>query len=231
MVTYEEVLAELYSLSDKNFADFQRRIIADNKLEIIGVRTPDMRRLAKKYKGEYAAFASFEERFYEVVFIKLTLASQLPLKEFLSVSDSCVNSLTDWALCDCFAPACIQKNREEYIDFIKRYLCCENGYNGGEYVRRFALTTLLHFYVEEKYLPLISESIQNCNPNKYYVMMAAAWLLAEVLIKHYEVGLQILQSTMCDVKVRNKAISKACDSFRVTKEQKDFLKSLRVKNG
>lgn len=229
MVTYEEVIEELKSLADDKFADFQRRIIQDKKLEIIGVRTPDMRRLAKKYKGEYAAFSTFEERYYEIVFIKLSVAAMLPYEEFASVCDSCAKSITDWALCDCFAPSCIKSHKEDFVPFIKKYLSCVDGYNGGEYVRRFALTTLLHFYVEEKFLDLIFYCIQICKPDKYYVMMAAAWLLAEVLIKHYNRGLDFLQSTMCDINIRNKAISKACDSFRVTAEQKKHLKSLRVK--
>ncbi|MCD8372014.1 MAG: hypothetical protein LUD27_01790 [Clostridia bacterium] len=58
-------------------------------------------------------------------------------------------------------------------------------------------------------------------------MMAAAWLTAEVLAKHYEYGLTILKSTMCDIKVKNKAVSKGCDSFRITKEQKLQLKAMR----
>ena len=230
MITYEEVLKELEGLSEEKFAAFQRRIIGDNKLNIIGVRTPALRALAKKYKGEYGAFSHFPDEFYEIVFLKLSLAAALPYKEFIAVSDDCVSLISDWALCDCFAPACLKKRREDYVPFIKKYLSCEKGYSDGEYVRRFALTTLLHFYVEEKYLGLIFDCISNCRPEKYYVMMGAAWLLAEVLIKHYERGFEYLNSTMCDITIKNKAISKACDSFRLTDGQKAQLKALRVKN-
>ena len=112
MITYEEVLKELEGLSEEKFAAFQRRIICDDKLNIIGVRTPALRSLAKKYKGEYEAFSRFPDEFYEVVFLKLSLAAALPYEEFIAVSDDCVALISDWALCDCFAPACIKKHRE-----------------------------------------------------------------------------------------------------------------------
>lgn len=229
MITYEDVLKELEGLSEEKFAAFQRRIIRDDKLKIAGVRTPALRALAKKYKGEYEAFSHFSDEFYEVVFLKLSLAAALPYEEFIAVSDDCVALISDWALCDCFAPACIKKHREDYVPFIKKYLTCTTGYSEGEYVRRFALTTLLHFYVEEKYLDLIFDCVKSCRQEKYYVMMGAAWLLAEVLIKQYERGFEYLNSTMCDINIKNKAISKACDSFRLTDGQKEQLKALRVK--
>ena len=98
MITYEEVLKELEGLSEEKFAAFQRRIIRDDKLKITGVRTPALRSLAKKYKGEYEAFSRFPDEFYEVVFLKLSLAAALPYEEFITVSDDCVALISDWAL-------------------------------------------------------------------------------------------------------------------------------------
>lgn len=228
MVKYNELLEELESISEVDFADFQRRIIRDGELKILGVRTPQLRKLAKKYSGKYELFTQFPNEYYEVVFLKLTLAAQLPYEGFVAVLDDCVRLITDWALCDLFTTQCIKKRRDDFILYIKKYLAAGDGYyNGGEYARRFSLRILLSFYVEEKYLPFIFESISCCNPDKYYVVMGAAWLLAEVLIKHYEAGFKYLHSTTCDINVKNKAISKACDSFRVSAERKAELKALR----
>ena len=228
MVKYNELLEELENISEVDFADFQRRIIRDGELKILGVRTPQLRKLAKKYSGKYELFTQFPNEYYEVVFLKLTLAAQLPYDDFVAVLDDCVRLITDWALCDLFTPQCIKKRRDDFILYIKKYLAAGDGYyNGGEYARRFSLRILLSFYVEEKYLPLIFDSISCCNPDKYYVVMGAAWLLAEVLIKHYEAGFKYLHSTTCDINVKNKAISKACDSFRVSAERKAELKALR----
>lgn len=230
MVTYKELLGEILSQSEDEFAQFQRRIIKDEKLKIAGVRTPALRKLAKKYRGKYEELCAFPDEYYEVVFVKLTVAALLPFEQFTAVCDRCVASISDWALCDTFTPKCIEGHREEFVPFIKKYLAAGEGfYNGGEFVRRFALSTLLSFYVEEEYLPLIFKSITECDPNRYYVMMGAAWLLAEVIIKYFDQGLAYLNSTMCDINVKNKAISKVCDSYRVSKERKELLKLLRAK--
>lgn len=229
MVTYNELLKELEGLSERKFADFQRRIICDDVLEIMGVRTPTLRKLAKKYKNCYGDFEKFPDKFYEVVFLKLAIAATLDFNSFCKKCEKSVRLITDWALCDSFAPACIKKHRDEFVPYIKKFLSAgKDFYSQGEYTRRFALTTLLHFYVEDKYFNFIFECISECRPDKYYVMMAAAWLLAEVLIKDYNKGFEFLNSTMCDINIKLKAISKACDSFRVTDEQKTQLKALRA---
>ena len=229
MVTYGELLSELESLSEEQFARFNRKIINDSRLKILGVRTPILRKLAKKYSCEYENISRFPDEFYEVVFLKLSIAALLPYEKFITECDGCVELISDWALCDCFVPACIKKRRDDFIPFIKKYLRAERGYfSDGEFVRRFALTTLLHFYVDGKYLDLIFDSIASSKPDKYYTAMGAAWLLADVLIYDFFAGYEFLNSTMCDINVKLKAISKVCDSFRVTAEQKQKLRALRA---
>ena len=128
MVKYNELLEELESISEVDFADFQRRIIRDGELKIFGVRTPQLRKLAKKYSGQYDLFAQFPNEYYEVVFLKLTLAAQLPYEGFVAVLDDCVRLITDWALCDLFTPQCIKKRRDDFILYIKKYLAAGDGY-------------------------------------------------------------------------------------------------------
>ena len=228
MVAYESVVSELKALSEQKFAEFQRRIINDDKLDILGVRMPVLRKVAKKYSLEdHETFMGFPDEYFEVVFLKLAIAARMPYTHFVCECERLVNLLSDWALCDCFAPDCIGRNRDAFIPFIKKFLAAKDGYAEGEYIRRFAYTTLLHFYVEESYLPLIIDCLNKCKNEKYYVTMAAAWLLSVVLVKHYDVGFEYLNSTMCDINMRNKAISKACDSYRITSEQKEQLKALR----
>ena len=96
-----------------------------------------------------------------------------------------------------------------------------------EFYQRFALTTLLHFYVDEKYADLIFRSVQKGNTNYYYVHMAAAWLIAEMLVKYYDTAKNFLLKNLLDKKTHNKAIQKACESFRLSDEQKIYLKGIK----
>lgn len=222
-MTYEYLLNELKNFADSKYNEFNWRIVNDKKLKFIGVRTPVLRKIAKKYKEEDIIF-SFPNDYYEVVFIKLAIASTFSYDKFVSRIDGFVPLITNWALCDsALKPVCVKKNKDDFVQYIKKYIVKD-----GEFEQRFALISLLSFYVEEEWLPLIRYCIEVCDSSKYYAMMGAAWLTAEVLTKFYDYGLEILHSTMCDIKVKTKAISKACDSFRIAPEQKRQLKELRV---
>ena len=101
--------------------------------------------------------------------------------------------------------------------------------DGRGFYQRYVLVSLLSYYVDEPYLPIIKEYILRADTQYYYVHMAVAWLTAEVLIKHYDEGLRLLDAIKTDVKTHNKSIQKALESFRLTKEQKDYLRSLKIK--
>ena len=97
----------------------------------------------------------------------------------------------------------------------------------GEFEQRFALTTLLHFYVEEKYLEEIFSMIDRSDTSKYYVHMAAAWLIAETLAKYYPQARGYLMEHSLDKRTHNKAIQKACESYRLSNDDKNYLKGLK----
>ncbi|MDE5667418.1 MAG: DNA alkylation repair protein, partial [Clostridia bacterium] len=175
---------------------------------------------------------SFPDEYYEVTFIKLTAVSLLKWEEFIKYVDKCVPLIDNWATCDCFAPKCIVKHKEEFLPYIYTFFAEEQ-----EFYQRFALTTLLHFYVEEKYYDKILQLITEAETDEYYyVHMAAAWLLAELIIKFYDQTVEVLKATIeafhkgleVDKKTHNKAIQKACESFRLTAEQKTYLKGLKL---
>ena len=93
-----------------------------------------------------------------------------------------------------------------------------------EFYQRFALTTLLHFYVTEEYADVIYGLVKSSNTNYYYVHMAAAWLVAEMLVKQYDSAKIFLSENSLDKKTHNKAIQKACESFRLSDDRKNYLK-------
>lgn len=218
---YSAFVHELYALREEEFAVFQEKIIRPRALKIIGVRTPELRKLVKKYRRETDALFSFPDEYYETVFLRLNVAALLPYTEFLSRLDACVRSIENWALCDTFKPRCLERHTDDFLPYIEKYLL------GGEFSQRFSLVTLLSFYMKEEYLPVIFDALQRCDTAFYYTYMGAAWLLAEVLVKFYEEGKTFLQKNLLDVRTHNKAIQKARESFRLTTAQKEQLSGLK----
>lgn len=222
MPTYEETLARLWENADGEYRAFHKKLLKNDEIAVIGVRMPVLRKIAKELKGIWREVLCFPDDYYEITFLKCAVAAKLPFDEFCTVSDELVSRLNNWATCDCFHPSCIARHREEYLPYIRRYLSDER-----EFVRRFALVTLLHDYVSEEYLPFIFESVAVCGDGQYYVMMAAAWLIAEILISFYGAGVAFLKRGVLSKTTQNKAIQKARESFRLTARQKEELNALK----
>ena len=224
-MTYLQLLSKLNAHAETDFAAFQRKLIF-TKQEILGVRTPILRKIAKEtaQSVDIQTLLSFPDTYYEITFIKLACVSALPYERFINYVESCVALIDNWATCDCFKAKCITKNQDKFLPVLQEIFR-----RGGEFDERFVLVTLLYAYVEEKYIPLIKQYLKQANTSYYYVHMAAAWLTAELIVKLYDVGVSLLQSGVLDKKTHNKAIQKSIESYRITKEQKEYLRSLKIK--
>lgn len=222
MITYEEVLSRLKAESDEGYKAFHSKLLKDERINLIGVRTPVLRALSKGWRGEADTFLTFPDEYYEITFLKCALVGSLKYEEFIKRVDAVVPLLDNWATCDMFTAPAVKKHREEFLPFIEKYLGSER-----EFTVRYGLVMLLHYYVDREYLPFIFKSVRNLIGNDYYIMMGAAWLIAEVLVKYYEEGVRFLKEGTMPKEMYNKAIQKACESYRVPAEEKEFLKSLR----
>lgn len=222
MITYEEALAALRAHEDEGYRAFHKKLLKDEGIRVIGVRMPALRALAKKWKGEWESVRAFPDEYYEVTFLKCAVAAQLPYERLVSVIDEVVGLLDNWATCDGFEPACIAKHRDAFAPYIEKYLA-----DRRVFVRRFALTTLLHFYTDAEGLPLVLDCLKKVNAEEYYVSMAAAWLAAEVLVRFPAAGETLLSEHALDARTHNRAIRKACESFRVSAERKTVLRAMK----
>lgn len=222
MTRYQEFLDEIKSYAEENYRDFHKKLLKNDTINVLGVRVPTLRKLAKKYKGEVDNLLTFPDEYYEVTFIKLSAVALLDYNDFIARLDSCIKLVDNWATCDCFIPKCVAKKRDEFLPKIREFAA-----KSGEFDQRFALTTLLHFYVEEKYLETIFSLVERCDTSKYYVHMAAAWLIAEALAKYYPRARGFLMENSLDKRTHNKAIQKACESFRLSNDEKNYLKGIK----
>ena len=221
-MTYSEFIEKISSYAEEDFANFQRKLIFTDR-KILGIRTPTLRKLAKEFQKEIQTVFEYPNEYYETVFIKLTMVSSLPYKLFLSYLEESVSLIDNWALCDSFKAKCIKEQKADFTHQLERLFV-----HGGEYFERYVLVVLLAEYIEEDYLPLIKSYMGRANKDLYYVHMAVAWLLAEILIKAHDYGVEILKERSLPAKTHNKGIQKAIESYRLTNEQKEYLRSLKI---
>ncbi len=222
MTPYPEFLNELKALSEPEYREFHKKLLKNDKINVLGVRVPALKKLAKKYLGEIDNILSYPDEYYEVTFVKLSAVALLDYDGFIARLDGCVKLIDNWATCDCFAPDCVKDNRDKFLLHIRKYAAAS-----GEFEQRFALTVLLRYYMDEKYLETIFALVERCDTSKYYVHMAAAWLVAETIVRYYDRAVGFLMENSLDKKTHNKAIQKACESFRLSNDRKNYLKGIK----
>lgn len=230
MIAYEETLAELSAMKDEKCRVFNERIVNVPSGTSIGVRTPMLRDYAKKFvKREDFSFDElfqWPNDFYEIRLLKCLCVgyAKVPFAEKEELIEKCLPVIDGWGVCDLFCSTLkeVKKQREEFLPNIERYIAM-----GTEFSQRFGYILLLGCYMEEEYLPAIFRLLGEAKTEYYYTYMGAAWLLAEVLVKFYGEGVRYLKEGALDGRTKNKAIQKARESFRLTDEQKNYLKSLK----
>ncbi|HIY45434.1 MAG TPA: DNA alkylation repair protein [Candidatus Borkfalkia excrementipullorum] len=230
MIAYEETLAELSAMKDEKYRVFNERIVNVPSGTSIGVRTPMLRDYAKKFvKREDFSFDElfqWPNDFYEIRLLKCLCVgyAKVPFAEKEELIEKCLPVIDGWGVCDLFCATLkeVEKHREEFLPNIERYIAM-----GTEFSQRFGYILLLGCYMEEEYLPVIFRLLGEAKTECYYTYMGAAWLLAEVLVKFYGEGVRYLKEGALDGRTKNKAIQKARESFRLTDEQKNYLKSLK----
>ena len=131
----------------------------------------------------------------------------------------------NWATCDQTSPKVFRKHRKELLDAIRRWIESDH-----PYTVRFAIKMLMEHFLDEDFDPADPEMVAEVRSEEYYIRMMIAWYFATALAKQYEAGLPYLEQKKLDVWTHNKTIQKAVESYRITEEQKIYLKSLKRKN-
>lgn len=222
---YNSFIELLKSNQDLKYKKFHQKLTF-TKYEIIGIRVPILRSIAKEIKkSDYQKFLKEVGRnYYEEVFIEGLVIASLPDNELFEYLPKYISKIDNWAICDSFCNSLkfIKKNPQKYFEYFKNYLMSDS-----EFTVRVGLVVFLNFYVSKEYLNEMFEQIDKIVLDKYYVNMAASWLLAEMFIKYPDETKKYLRVTKINDFTFNKTISKICDSYRVSKEMKEELKKLR----
>lgn len=217
----------LFELAESDFADFHSRLIPEIDSEkVMGVRVPNIRKFASVYEKENEAeefLDSLPHVYYEENMLHGIMISRI--KDF----DLCIEALekflpyTDnWAVCDSLRPACFVKNKEKLLPYIKKWIASEH-----PFVCRFAIEMLMVHFLEDDFKVEYAKAVADIRSEEYYVKMMIAWYFATALAKQWDDAVPFIENCSLDEWTHNKAIQKSVESYRITKVQKEYLRTLK----
>ena len=223
----EEIRKELFRLQDPGYRNFQSGLIPTVEPErFIGVRTPELRKLAKTLCRDAEAEAFLEElpHFYfdENQLHAFMISEIRDFDRCLDAVNRFLPRVDNWATCDQLSPKVFRRRREELLQPVKAWIA-----DGGTYTVRFGIRMLMDHYLDEAFDPVYPEMVAGIRSEEYYVRMMAAWYFVTALAKQYEAVLPFIRERRLEPWTHRKAIQKATESFRISPEQKACLRSLR----
>lgn len=216
----------LFERQDLKYKAFHQKLIPNIPSDlVIGVRVPDIRQLAKNLpEGEKEEFLNcLPHKFYEENMLHTQILCGI--KDF----DDCLKKVKifltfvdNWAVCDSLKPKVFNKNKNQLLKEIKTWLKSHKTYEV-----RFAVLMLMTHFLKENFSDEIFDLVKNIKSEEYYINMMIAWFFATALCYQNEKVIEILKSKTLSVWVHNKTIQKAVESFRISPQQKEFLKTLK----
>lgn len=214
--------------SDQDYLAMQQRILptVDPDL-IIGVRTPAVKEYAKELRksGKYTDFIkNLPHKYYEEYLLHvMVLNDEKDFETVIRETERILPFIDNWAVCDQFVPKAFKKHTDELLVYIKKWLASDE-----EYTIRYGIKMLMSFYLDDKFRPEYMEMVIGADrPEVKYVSMMTAWYFATALAKQYDASIKTIEDNRLDRVTHNKAIQKAVESFRITDEQKAYLRTLK----
>ena len=225
----EEITNELFKMQDVKYRDFNSKLIPTvDKESMIGVRTSELRKYAKQLVkredvGEF--LHSVPHKYFDENQLHAFILTEI--KDFGVCLEEVKNFLPyidNWATCDQLSPKVFKKYRKELLTHIREWINSDK-----TYTVRFGIGMLMEHFLDEDFDPAYPEMVTETRSEEYYINMMTAWYFATALAKQYEKVLPFIENKKLDTWTHNKAIQKAVESYRITDEQKTYLKGLKVK--
>ncbi|WP_026495197.1 DNA alkylation repair protein [Butyrivibrio sp. WCD3002] len=224
----EEIREELFKHRDIKYRDFQVKLIpGTDPDDMIGVRTPELRKLAKQYaKAEdiNEFLNDLPHKYFDENQLQAFIISGMKdynlcmekLCEFLPYVDN-------WATCDQMSPKIFKKHKEELLKMIEEWIVSDK-----TYTVRFAIGMLMEHFLDDDFDMKYPEMVAKVRSEEYYINMMIAWYFATALAKQYDSIIPYIEEKKLDDWTHNKAIQKSIESYRITPEQKEYLRSLKI---
>ncbi len=215
---------------DIKYKTFNSKLIPTVPQElIIGVRIPVLRKIAKEfYKSEESKdfLNALPHEYYEEDNVHAFLIENI--KDFdkaIAETEKFLPFIDNWATCDSFLPPVFKQNTDKLLPYVQKWLTYDK-----TYTVRYGIILLMKLYSGDNFSEDFLKSVSSVKSDGYYVKMAVSWYFAELLAKQYEKTLPYIENKILDVWTHNKAIQKAIESYKIPKDIKEYLKTLKQKN-
>ena len=224
-----EIQKELFSLQDKEYMKFSSKLTPNVPEDtIIGVRIPEIRKLAKKLvkNNEYEDFLKeLPHKYYDENLLHGAIISESKnFENCIKLLDNFLPFIDNWAVCDTISPKIFKKHKKELIEKIKEW-----SQSDKTYTCRFGVEMLMTHFLDEDFKKEYLEMVANIHSEEYYVKMVVAWFFATALAKQWDYAVIYLENNRLDVWVHNKTIQKARESLKILEDKKGYLKGLKRK--
>lgn len=225
----DSLIKELKAISDKEYAEFQSKLTPGIERELfLGVRVPVLRKFAKEFAKQEKSkefLYSLPHKYYdENMLHSLLLDTIKDYDTAIDLTDKFLPFVDNWAVCDIMSPKVFAKNKDKLIIKIKEWIKSDE-----PYTVRFAIEMLMSHYLDKDFKEEYLKIPAKVNFEHYYVKMMVAWFYATALAKQWEATLPYIKNLKLEKWTHNKTIQKAVESYRITDEQKEYLRGLKIK--
>ncbi len=229
MNVLEKIQSFLQEQKSQQLKNFNVKLIPNiHGSTVLGVKLPVLRKFAKELYKEYDLkpfLQNLPHTYHEENHLHAFIIEQVKdYDKCLSLTQEFLPFVDNWAVCDCFKPKAFKTNKQKLLLEIKKWITSAHTYK-----IRFAISMLLTHFLDSDFNEECLHLVQAVKSDEYYVNMVRAWYFATALTKQYDKTLPVITQNKLDVWTHNKTIQKAIESFRITKEQKEYLKKFKIK--
>lgn len=227
-----KITQTLFENADESYKNFHQSIVPTlPKERIIGVRVPVLRKIAKQLKKDESSKSLVNEFLKELpheyydedMLHAIILSDERDFSTALERTREFLSYIDNWAVCDAFCPKAFCKNKNALWQEIEKWLESEK-----TFTVRFGIVNAMRFFLDEDFSAEKMKKVLEVSNEDYYVRMAVAWYMSVALVKQWEVAIEVIEDKSLGAWVHNKSIQKSCESFRLSAEQKQYLKTLKI---
>ena len=227
MAELTKLQKQLFELQDLKYRDFHSKLMPETDKEtVIGIRTPVLRKFAKEFAGTSEAEAFLRQlphRYYEENNLHMMLITGIKdYEKCMEEIQRFLPCIDNWATGDYPEPKCFARHKDQVLEEAKRWIS-----SGETYVIRYGIGMLMRLFLDEDFSSEYLEMAAAVQSQEYYVNMMIAWYFATALAKQWDATVPYIEHHKLPDWVHRKTIQKAVESYRITPEQKEYLKGFR----